>query len=435
MLAGVVVAIIGLAARTAFEASVGDVTIKTTSVGLAILVVGAVFTAYVAANMPSHVRVFGGEAQLTRAERLLPYLRLAVAFILVTGVIALVVSLGPLVVMAPEAEHTALFAERQGLGAFLTLVRDPVAGGYKTPVYVDAPPQPTGVVGATENNLHVVAVLDTGLLYGHPGLEGRVLDEVDFTGEGAEDLNGHGSVVALLFLANPATAVLNVKIVNGEGVGSRAALVDGLDWVREWKRTHPQAVVRANMSLGLFNESRWGFFPCKGNCSVCKAVLKTADAGVLVLTAVGNRAGVTACPAKAARFHPSAGVISFGATVTIPKLVRGRCGSTPGHIRTSSLRGRWARLVEQRTTSHRARVGCGVSPESQPGTWAEPFTSAVTSRAHVPLSNAASHAAIRTPPTAWGCCAIYQVTALAPSQPGVAPMSWDIHRRQRLSGP
>jgi len=47
----------------------------------------------------------------------------------------------------------------------------------------------------------VSAILDTGLLSHHPMLRGKIVNAVDFTGEGSEDLHGHGTVVALIALA------------------------------------------------------------------------------------------------------------------------------------------------------------------------------------------------------------------------------------------
>ena len=43
-----------------------------------------------------------------------------------------------------------------------------------------------------------IAVLDTGVLSHHPGLKGRLVGSADFTGEGPEDYDGHGTAVALI---------------------------------------------------------------------------------------------------------------------------------------------------------------------------------------------------------------------------------------------
>ena len=47
-----------------------------------------------------------------------------------------------------------------------------------------------------------VAVIDTGVLSNHPMIRQSLIDFKDFTGEGAEDLSGHGTMVALIMLAN-----------------------------------------------------------------------------------------------------------------------------------------------------------------------------------------------------------------------------------------
>ena len=44
----------------------------------------------------------------------------------------------------------------------------------------------------------LIAITDTGVLANHPMLKGCIRQVVDFTGEGGEDRNGHGTLCALL---------------------------------------------------------------------------------------------------------------------------------------------------------------------------------------------------------------------------------------------
>jgi hypothetical protein len=72
-----------------------------------------------------------------------------------------------------------------------------------------------------------MAVLDTGLMLHHPQIE-RALDEsVDFTGEGPEDLNGHGTLVALAMLRHSPSLYrfFNVKIMDAKRRGTEEDLV------------------------------------------------------------------------------------------------------------------------------------------------------------------------------------------------------------------
>lgn len=54
---GAVVAVLGLGGTTAFEGKIGDVEIKTASVGLAIFAVGAVLAGIIALRLPKEVGV------------------------------------------------------------------------------------------------------------------------------------------------------------------------------------------------------------------------------------------------------------------------------------------------------------------------------------------------------------------------------------------
>lgn len=132
-----------------------------------------------------------------------------------------------------------------------------------------------------------LAVLDTGLLSEHPYLRGRVQAEIDFTGEGPEDRNGHGSTVALLALSGlPTQTLLNVKVMNAQGQGKPDWLMRGLDWCADWARTHRQRLF-VNLSCGVYHK-RWGLRPCDARCNLCEAAKRAAEAGAFLMMAAGN---------------------------------------------------------------------------------------------------------------------------------------------------
>lgn len=60
---GAIVAIIGVGGATAFDGKFGNIEIKTTSVGLAILVVGSVLAGTIALRLPKDVRVLNRTRQ------------------------------------------------------------------------------------------------------------------------------------------------------------------------------------------------------------------------------------------------------------------------------------------------------------------------------------------------------------------------------------
>ena len=85
-----------------------------------------------------------------------------------------------------------------------------------------------------------VAVLDTGVDIDHPDLGGAVVGDQDFTGDGIEDVNGHGTHVAGIIAARlnsvgfvgvaPRADLLIGKVLNNQGRGSFSAIAEGIDW-------------------------------------------------------------------------------------------------------------------------------------------------------------------------------------------------------------
>jgi hypothetical protein len=109
-------------------------------------------------------------------------------------------------------------------------------------------------------------------------------------------------MVGLLFLLTaPHACLASVRVVDDRGSGSRQQTADGINWVVS------QGIRVANVSLGSYDDS------CKGTCLVCQSALRAGEAGTIVVAASGNRPGATSCPAKAALYHPSGGIIPVGA--------------------------------------------------------------------------------------------------------------------------
>lgn len=88
-----------------------------------------------------------------------------------------------------------------------------------------------------------VAILDTGIDSDHPDLAGAVVDVRDFTGEGIEDQNGHGTHCAGIVAARangvgfigaaPRAELIVVKVLDRTGSGSLARVAAGIDWAVE----------------------------------------------------------------------------------------------------------------------------------------------------------------------------------------------------------
>lgn len=126
------------------------------------------------------------------------------------------------------------------------------------------------------------AVLDTGVHSEHSEL--NIIQQMDFTGEGFGDNNGHGTHVAgiigsqdennrgLAYESN----LYDVKVLNQDGHGSGSDLLEGMEW------TVNNDMQIAVMSLGAEVEN------CDGEDILSQAVNEMTDQGVFVTVAAGN---------------------------------------------------------------------------------------------------------------------------------------------------
>lgn len=191
-------------------------------------------------------------------------------------------------------------------GLYLQYVHDQATGAYYRPE-PDPNSQEAELTkrGFTGKGA-VAAIIDSGVLQGHPTISNALQENVDFTGEGPDDLNGHGTIVTLLFLMEaPNAKILNVKAVGATGEGERQQLIDAVNWCAGWCRQTGQALV-VNMSCGCYTPT------CRGDCPLCTATADLGRAAVAVVVAAGNRAGDTVCPAKLSVFKPGDGVMAVG---------------------------------------------------------------------------------------------------------------------------
>jgi type VII secretion-associated serine protease mycosin len=132
---------------------------------------------------------------------------------------------------------------------------------------------------------NVIAVLDTGVQSSHPDLAGRLVAGIDLVNDDANatDDNGHGTWVSGIIVANAndgygiagiswTDKVMPVKIMDGEGIGSTANLMEGIRWAAD----HGADVI--NMSVGGFPYSQ----------VVQDAVNYAYTNGVVLVGAAGN---------------------------------------------------------------------------------------------------------------------------------------------------
>ncbi len=130
-----------------------------------------------------------------------------------------------------------------------------------------------------------VAVLDSGVDYNHPDLDGKTIRGYDFVDNDwyPMDLNGHGTHVAGTVAAEtnnaqgvagmaPNTKILAVRVLNAQGSGSLADIADGIEYAAD------AGAEVINLSLG-----------CDCNTTTLKNAVNYAwNKGVVVVAAAGN---------------------------------------------------------------------------------------------------------------------------------------------------
>ncbi len=203
---------------------------------------------------------------------------------------------------------------------------------------------PTGSYQLDGSNI-TVAVLDSGIYEQHhmfmdaAGTD-RVIKSVNFAGNSA-DLNydpyGHGSHVAGILAGStgrsgefanyrniaPNAKMLNVRVLDQNGTGTTAGLIQAIDWVYANRSTYNIKVV--NMSLGTAAIESYR------NDPLCRAARRLVDAGIVVVAAAGNNGKNEAGEKLYGAIHspgnePS--VITVGATNTFQTDARDDDGVT-----------------------------------------------------------------------------------------------------------
>lgn len=127
-----------------------------------------------------------------------------------------------------------------------------------------------------------VAILDTGIDLDHPDLEDGIVAAEDFTGDGVEDVNGHGTHCAGIVGARlnnsgfvgvaPKCDLIIGKVLSNDGSGAFHWIADGVLWAVE------QGADIINLSLGgPFSSHR-----------LYQAIHIALAKGVMVICAAGN---------------------------------------------------------------------------------------------------------------------------------------------------
>nr|WRJ69620.1 subtilase family protein [Oceanusvirus sp.] len=122
-----------------------------------------------------------------------------------------------------------------------------------------------------------VAVIDTGLCADHPDLKGRS-EAHDYTGEGAQDGEGHGThCCGIVASVAPGATVVSLKVFGKKGRAVHANIVRALEDIIRGKHKNIRIV---NLSLGSGEPSQ----------KMRMLLLKLNARGVAVVCAAGNEA-------------------------------------------------------------------------------------------------------------------------------------------------
>jgi serine protease AprX len=143
-----------------------------------------------------------------------------------------------------------------------------------------------------------VAVVDSGI-YAHPDLAGRIVASIDFTtpspvvsAAALGDAGGHGTHVAGLIAGDgsasggayagvaPGANVIDVRVINADGVSNVSTVLAGLQWVLANRSTYNIRVV--NLSLGAPEQVSYTISPLSA------AVEILSFAGITVVVSAGN---------------------------------------------------------------------------------------------------------------------------------------------------
>jgi serine protease AprX len=196
--------------------------------------------------------------------------------------------------------HTAVNLASRNDVAYVSMNRDVQAMGHLS--LTTGADQVRATPNTSSNTLDGtgvgIAVVDSGMDASHSSFLNRsnglrIVYSEDFTGEGrTDDPYGHGTHVAALAAGNgrisnaqyvgiaPNANLINLRVLNADGIGSTAQVLRALDWVASNRAAYNIRVV--NLSLGMPAVDSYR------NDPICRAVRRLVDSGVVVLAAAGN---------------------------------------------------------------------------------------------------------------------------------------------------
>lgn len=174
-------------------------------------------------------------------------------------------------------------------------VEEITAAAVQIPPGVEMIQAPAVWAEAEHGSGNVLAILDTGCQVDHPDLKDRIIDGKNFTPDfgsdpkNFDDNNGHGTHVAGTAAASlrpeggiagvaPSANLLILKVLNGEGSGDYAGIIEGIHYAIDWQGPNGEKTSVISMSLGGPDDVP----------ELQAAVKRAVDAGIPVVCAAGN---------------------------------------------------------------------------------------------------------------------------------------------------
>ena len=129
-----------------------------------------------------------------------------------------------------------------------------------------------------------IAIFDTGIDQAHPALQGKIVLNRTFTGEGyAYDVHGHGTHCAGIAAGvAPGALLINAKVLNDTGYGDDISIIEAINWVVD-----PDGDAATDDGAGVISMSLGSPYSDLDS-PMLSAIRDAVDAGVVVVVAVGN---------------------------------------------------------------------------------------------------------------------------------------------------
>ncbi|MDQ6689846.1 MAG: S8 family serine peptidase [Gemmatimonadota bacterium] len=168
----------------------------------------------------------------------------------------------------------------------------------------------------TEGAGVTVYIIDTGINFSHPDLEGRAVKGIDevTTGGTAEDCNGHGTHVSgtvggKLYGIAKKVSLIGVRVLDCGGSGTTSGVIAGIDWVTARQNCTPPSGTPVGINCGNPAAANMSLGGSK-DVLLNQAVAKSVGVGVTYAVAAGN-SSADACSSSPSS-EPTA--ITVGAT-------------------------------------------------------------------------------------------------------------------------